>query len=199
MSNQNNKNEKSQQNGAASGSENQNTTIVTQQQQPSAASIATAQSDATLAKVTDGLSVDEVQQIQLIGVVLGEFGPAAGLHVDMRNPATKNAIAKLHQAFRILFTLRGEAFQAGFTSFVEAINECKTKAYHPKVVNSHLDMINDQSEAGVFVTFINYIIRFARMQNKQKFSVNNDVSRLTDRLTDAELVSALNHAFLVNK
>lgn len=191
MSNQNqNKNQQAAQQNA--GAENQPSPATTVQQQ-------TAVADATLAKVTQSLDIEEVKAIQLLEQVLGEFGPAAGLHVDMRKDSTKVTSAKLHQAFRILFQLRGEAFQEGFTKFVEAITDCKTKAYHPKVVNCHLDLFSDTAEAGVFVTFINYIIRFARMQNKNKFSTNNDVSRLTNSLNDPELVSALNHAFLVNK
>ena len=66
------------------------------------------------------------------------------------------------------------------------------------MVNANLELINEQEEAGVFVTFINYASRFARVGNKSKFAQNNDIPRLTNRLLDPELVSSVNDAFLVN-
>lgn len=153
---------------------------------------------APTSQAANTLSSDEVAQLTLLKQVLGEYGPAAGFHVDMRLPAGKAVTSKLHHAFRILFGLRGEAFKQGFALFIEAINECKTKAYHPKVVNANLELINEQEEAGVFVTFINYASRFARVGNKSKFAQNNDIPRLTNRLLDPELVSSVNDAFLVN-
>lgn len=151
-----------------------------------------------VAQNANTLTADEVGQLTLLKQILGEYGPAAGFHVNMRLPAGRAVTSKLHHAFRILFSLRGEAFKQAFALFIESINECKTKAYHPKVVNDNLDLIVEQEEAGVFVTFINYATRFARAGNKAKFSQNNDIPRLTNRLLDPELVSSVNEAFLVN-
>ncbi|EBZ2963370.1 hypothetical protein ABM698_000188 [Salmonella enterica subsp. enterica serovar Newport] len=142
------------------------------------------------------INAEEQNDLKLLGQLLEEYSANSGMHVDLNSSKSKTAFTKLHHAFRLLFKQRGTAFKQAFALFVKSVVEAKTKAYHPKVVNYHLDNLN-ADEQTAFIVFINLVTRFARFDNKAKFAKNTNVSRLTELVSDPELKGLLDEVFLV--
>ncbi|ANZ50235.1 hypothetical protein PHOBOS_45 [Erwinia phage vB_EamM_Phobos] len=145
-----------------------------------------------------GVNAEEQYDLKLLGELLEEYSNNSGMHVDLNSTKSKVAFSKLHHAFRLLFKMRGQAFKSGFAALINVINDATTKAFHPKVVNYHLSNLSPE-EQQVFIIFINYAGRFARFDNKSKFSKNTNVSRLTELVVDPELKGLLNEVFLVTQ
>lgn len=142
------------------------------------------------------INAEEQNDLKLLGQLLEEYAASVGTHVDLNSAKSKTAFTKLHHAFRILFKQRGAAFKHGFTMLVKSVVEAKTKAFHPKVVNYHLDNLSPEEQTA-FIVFINLVTRFARFDNKAKFAKNANVSRLTELVSDPELKGLLDEVFLV--
>lgn len=157
------------------------------------ASSTTKTTAAVVAKAT--YTQDEQYNVKMIGQLLEEAGNAVGKNKPSGTPAEKTAYQKLHNAFRILFSLRGEAFLDAFTIFVKAAVTYKNGILSQTNVNRFIDTFSDKDEAGTFMVFINYLIRFAKSTDKANFASRNDISRLLNRLVNEDLRGLLAHAF----
>ncbi|QXO09766.1 hypothetical protein pEaSNUABM38_00044 [Erwinia phage pEa_SNUABM_38] len=142
------------------------------------------------------INAEEQNDLKLLGQLLEEYAANSGTHVDLNSSKSQVAFSKLHHAFRLLFKQRGTAFKQGFAILIKVVVDAKTKAFHPKVVNYHLNNLNPDEQTA-FIVFINLVSRFARFDNKAKFAKNTNVSRLTELVADPELKGLLDEVFLV--
>ncbi|QVW55163.1 hypothetical protein pEaSNUABM29_00119 [Erwinia phage pEa_SNUABM_29] len=141
-------------------------------------------------------SSDEQFQVKLIATQLDEAGNGAGPSKASGTQAEKDAYNKLHQSFRALFKLRGQAFLDAFYIFVEAANKYRNGIFYAPSVNKRVtDNFPNRDEREAFVIFINMLVRYARCTNKANFSLTNDVNRLAKRVSDPDLQSLIIHAF----
>lgn len=141
-------------------------------------------------------SNDDQFQVKLITTMLDEAGNGAGPSKASGTQAEKDAYNKLHQSFRTLFKLRGQAFLDGFYAFVAAATKYRNGIFYAPSVNHRMsENFPNRDEREAFVIFINMLVRYARSTNKANFSQTNDVNRLASRVSDPDLKSLIMHAF----
>lgn len=141
-------------------------------------------------------SNDDQYQVKLITTMLDEAGNNAGPKKPSGTQLEKDAYNKLHQSFRTLFRLRGQAFLDGFYAFVTAAIKHRNGIFYPTSVNNRItENFPNRDEREVFVIFINMLIRYARCSDKARFGDTNNVERLAGRLNDPDLRSLVLHAF----
>ena len=140
-------------------------------------------------------SQDDAYQVRLIATQLDEAGGAISQNKPKDTPEADDAFRKLHQSFRTLFELRGQAFIDAFNVFVEAAIKHKRGIFYYPNVNYHLDRFYDSAERETYVVFINMLVRFANSQDKANFAQRDNVGRLVQRVTDPELQHLLAYCF----
>jgi len=150
----------------------------------------------TLSVTSAAYSNDEQSQVKLIADMLDTAGNTVGRNKSPSAQKKAEAYGQLHNAFRNLFKLRGQAFLDGFTCFVSAVNKYPDGIFYLPLVNENLSDFSNQAEREVFMIFINNTVRFARSANKGAFSQTSNIDRLASRMSDPELRSLLRAAFL---
>lgn len=146
---------------------------------------------------TAGYSQDEKYAVKLITQLLDEAG-AATLPTKARNANDeKAAIAKVQQAWRKLWALRGQAFIDAFGVFVTAATKYASGLFSALTINRYMDSFADKTEGEVYMIFINYVCRFAKAKDKSTFGTRTNVDRLIRRIADNDLKQLVAHAFNV--
>lgn len=145
---------------------------------------------------TASYSADEQYNVKLIRELVNEAGPAAGVSKQSGTQEEKQAFGKLHQAFNLLFSLRGQAFLDAFGILISAMVKYKNGIFYPPTMNSYITNFSDRATREVFTIFINMARRFAMCSNKAAFPATNNVDRLISRVVDNDLKQLLAHAFL---
>lgn len=141
-------------------------------------------------------SQDDQASVKLIAEMLDAAGNTVGRNKSPSKEKAATAYSQLHNAFRNLFKLRGQAFLDGFSAFVSAVNTHPEGIFYLPLANQSLGDFSNASEREAFLVFINMVIRFARAKDKANFAKVNNVARLSDRMSDPELRSLLRAAFL---
>lgn len=140
-------------------------------------------------------SQDDSYQVNLIAAQLDEAGNTIGTNKPKNTSEADDAFRKLHQSFRSLFELRGQAFIDAFNVFVAAAIKHKRSIFYYPNVNYHLDWFHDSAERETYVVFINMLVRFANSQDKANFAQRDNVNRLLQRVVDPELQQLLAYCF----
>lgn len=141
-------------------------------------------------------SQDEQATVKLIAEMLDAAGNTVGRNKSPTKEKASVAYGQLHNAFRNLFHLRGQAFLDAFAAFVTAVNNHPNGIFYLPLVNANLEDFSNPSEREAFLVFINMTVRFARSKDKGNFARVNNVNRITERVGDPELRSILRAAFL---
>jgi hypothetical protein len=146
---------------------------------------------------TAGYTQDEKYAVKLITQLLDEAGVATAPGKAKGTQEEKQAIAKVQQAWRKLWELRGQAFIDAFGVFVTAGTKYSKGLFSFATINRYMGTFADKSEGEVYLIFINLVTRFAKSQDKANFGTRNNVDRLIRRLIDNDLKQLVAHAFNV--
>ncbi|ANZ49407.1 hypothetical protein KWAN_55 [Erwinia phage vB_EamM_Kwan] len=146
---------------------------------------------------TAGYTQDEKYAVKLITELLDEAGKATAPGKPTGTQEEKQAIAKVQQAWRKLWELRGDAFMDAFGVFVTSATKYSKGLFSLTTINRFMESFPDQSEREVYLIFINNVARFAKSQNKADYGQRNNIDRLIRRLVDNDLKQLVAHAFNV--
>ncbi|QXO09480.1 hypothetical protein pEaSNUABM11_00056 [Erwinia phage pEa_SNUABM_11] len=158
--------------------------------------VATTERDTDVVS-TAGYTQDEKYAVKLITQYLDEAGAACAPGKQKGTDAEKQAIAKVIQAWRKLWELRGQAFLDAFGVFVTAATKYNKGLFSLTTINRHMASFQDKTEQEVYMIFINHVARFAKSQDKANYGTRNNVDRLIRRILDNDLKQLVAHAFNV--